>query len=192
MTSDDKIERCCQCDEATGKGGRGEDSLFAADGTPAELGPLCETCYETLTNEKLLLEARAQIASLESMCRDGFNAKQEYEKHMDGCDEPEALERLRFFCSLGLRGQDWLDVEPFFDDMKAQIAARDARIARREAELVSARSIEREACAKLIEPKNDPSDWTEYAKIQAECAARIRGRTELEAELSAISEAHKS
>lgn len=25
-----------------------------------------------------------------------------------------SLERLRFFCSLAMSGQDWLDVEPFF------------------------------------------------------------------------------
>lgn len=35
---------------------------------------------------------------------------------------------------------------------------------------------EREACAELIEPKNDPSDWTEYARIKAACAAAIRAR----------------
>lgn len=28
------------------------------------------------------------------------------------------LERLRFFCSLAMNGQDWLDVEPFFDELK--------------------------------------------------------------------------
>jgi hypothetical protein len=31
-----------------------------------------------------------------------------------------------------------------------------------------------EQAASLIEPKNEPSDWTEYAKIKAECAAAIR------------------
>lgn len=30
-------------------------------------------------------------------------------------DELSPLERLRFFCSLAMNGQDWLDVEPFFD-----------------------------------------------------------------------------
>jgi hypothetical protein len=33
---------------------------------------------------------------------------------------------------------------------------------------------ERERCAKLIEPTNPPEDWTEYAKIKAQCAAAIR------------------
>jgi hypothetical protein len=35
-----------------------------------------------------------------------------------GEDEKDPLERLRFFCSLAMKGQDWLDVEPFFDDVK--------------------------------------------------------------------------
>ena len=29
------------------------------------------------------------------------------------------LERLRFFCSLAMSGQDWLDVEPFFAALEA-------------------------------------------------------------------------
>lgn len=37
----------------------------------------------------------------------------------DGDTETDPLERLRFFCSLAMRGQDWLDVEPFFDAVKA-------------------------------------------------------------------------
>jgi hypothetical protein len=35
---------------------------------------------------------------------------------------------------------------------------------------------EREACAQLIEPKNDPSDWTEFAQHSAYQAMRIRAR----------------
>jgi len=33
---------------------------------------------------------------------------------------------------------------------------------------------EREACAKLIEPKNPENDWTEYAQTRAYCAKLIR------------------
>jgi hypothetical protein len=33
-----------------------------------------------------------------------------------------ALERLRFFCSLSMPGQDWLDVEPFFDAVEKEQA----------------------------------------------------------------------
>ena len=35
-----------------------------------------------------------------------------------GYEDPDPLERLRFFCSLAMNGQDWLDVEPFFDDVQ--------------------------------------------------------------------------
>jgi hypothetical protein len=35
-----------------------------------------------------------------------------------GADEPDPIERLRFFCSLAMTGEDWLDVEPFFDAIK--------------------------------------------------------------------------
>ena len=31
-----------------------------------------------------------------------------------GYEEQDPIERLRFFCSLAMNGQDWLDVEPFF------------------------------------------------------------------------------
>jgi len=32
-----------------------------------------------------------------------------------GHEETDPIERLRFFCSKAMSGQDWLDVEPFFD-----------------------------------------------------------------------------
>ena len=32
----------------------------------------------------------------------------------DGFTEDDPIERLRFFCSLAMDGQDWIDVEPFF------------------------------------------------------------------------------
>jgi hypothetical protein len=43
------------------------------------------------------------------------SAKQQYDA--SGCaeEEPDPIERLRFFCSLAMNGQDWIDVEPFFD-----------------------------------------------------------------------------
>ena len=37
---------------------------------------------------------------------------------LGGDEEPAPLERLRFFCSLAMNGQDWMDVEPFFDDVQ--------------------------------------------------------------------------
>lgn len=42
-------------------------------------------------------------------------------KEFEGDDEECPLERLRFLCSLALSGQDWIDVEPFFDDIQKLI-----------------------------------------------------------------------
>lgn len=36
----------------------------------------------------------------------------------NGCEEQSPLERLRFFCSLAMNDQDWLDSESFFDDIE--------------------------------------------------------------------------
>lgn len=36
----------------------------------------------------------------------------------------DPVERLRAFCSFALDGQDWLDVEPFFDALTERLAAR--------------------------------------------------------------------
>jgi hypothetical protein len=49
------------------------------------------------------------------------------------------LERLRFFCSLSMPTQDWLDSEPFFDALK-------------QAEPVVERSIGVNALLKMVEP----------------------------------------
>ena len=49
-------------------------------------------------------------------------AKQQFDEHTAG-EDMTPLERLRFFCSLAFKeGQDWLDVEPFFDDIEKQLA----------------------------------------------------------------------
>lgn len=41
---------------------------------------------------------------------------------LDEDNEPP-IERLRFFCCLAMSGQDWQDVEPFFDAVVAQLQA---------------------------------------------------------------------
>lgn len=48
-------------------------------------------------------------------------ALERYTEAMKDCEPDTHIENLRFFCSLAMRGQDWLDVEPFFD---AVIAAQ--------------------------------------------------------------------
>ncbi|MDD4984369.1 MAG: hypothetical protein PHQ43_01070 [Dehalococcoidales bacterium] len=40
----DKIERCCLCDQPTGRAGRSEDSMYVTTDR-AEIGPLCADCY---------------------------------------------------------------------------------------------------------------------------------------------------
>lgn len=49
-----------------------------------------------------------------------------YNKHMNGEIEPDPVERLRFFLSLALTGQNWLDVEKFLDDLPPDDVVRDA------------------------------------------------------------------
>lgn len=45
----------------------------------------------------------------------GETAKQKYDRLRVEDEEHEPLEQLRAFLSLALRGQDWIDVEPFLD-----------------------------------------------------------------------------
>jgi hypothetical protein len=65
-------------------------------------------------------EAKPKADGAESLSTAGLGgcAKARFYK-LGGDEEPDPLERLRFFCSLAMDGQDWIDVEPFFDDVKA-------------------------------------------------------------------------
>lgn len=45
--SEQRIERCCLCDDPTGRVGRADDSIYV-DAGKAELGPLCPECYRGL------------------------------------------------------------------------------------------------------------------------------------------------
>jgi hypothetical protein len=47
------------------------------------------------------------------------SAQQQYDRFMSEGDERSPVERLRFFLSLALKGQDWLDVESFLDDLES-------------------------------------------------------------------------
>ena len=42
------IEYCCECDEPTGKAGKGEDSLYTDD----DNGPFCSECYDELEEDE--------------------------------------------------------------------------------------------------------------------------------------------
>lgn len=54
-------------------------------------------------------------------------AKAQLEK-TGGYEEPDPIERLRFFCAQAMRGQDWLDVEPFFDAVIAERRSLSVRL----------------------------------------------------------------
>ena len=43
--------------------------------------------------------------------------------------ESDPVERLRFFLSLALKGQDWIDVEKLIDDVSNHIAKAEQRVA---------------------------------------------------------------
>lgn len=59
-------------------------------------------------------------------------AKQRYDSVMEGSTEADPIERLRFYCSLAMSGQDWIDVEPFFDALIADHATLRNQIKRAE------------------------------------------------------------
>ena len=83
--------------------------------------------------EKALRAVRAELARLNDQHRPAAlttqpaervppanTAKQCYDEMKQEGEEPDdPVERLRFFCSLAMRGEDWLDVEPFFDAILA-------------------------------------------------------------------------
>lgn len=68
--------------------------------------------------------ARAAVEADRKQHFENGEALQRY-KECGGDGESDPLERLRFYCSLAMSGQDWLDVEPFFD---ALVADRQGRM----------------------------------------------------------------
>jgi hypothetical protein len=56
-----------------------------------------------------------------------MTAKEQFDK-LGGGDEPDPLERLRFFCSIAMNNQDWLDVEPLFNDVTTEFIAIKNRL----------------------------------------------------------------
>jgi hypothetical protein len=58
-----------------------------------------------------------------------MTALSRYNANMEGEIEPEPVESLRFFLSLAITGQDWIDVEQFIDGVRNQLASRDAEVA---------------------------------------------------------------
>ena len=60
-----------------------------------------------------------------------LTALESYREHVGIADECDALERLRFFCSCAMNGQDWLDSEPFFEAVRKQIDGQASARAKR-------------------------------------------------------------
>lgn len=48
-------EFCCECDEPTGRAGRGDDSIFVnpVPGSTEEIGPLCSLCCRSLADAQI-------------------------------------------------------------------------------------------------------------------------------------------
>lgn len=70
------------------------------------------------------------------VARTGTALERYKEFTIDGEDE-SPIERLRFFCAQAMQGDDWLDVEPFFDALTDQTALI-VELTKRNAELVEA------------------------------------------------------
>jgi hypothetical protein len=77
---------------------------------------------------KMLLDSLAQSESAAPVTPSHAaqrTAKQRFDELM--VEDTTPLERLRFFCSLAMNGQDWLDVEPFFDALRLDpVAVQEA------------------------------------------------------------------
>ena len=52
-------------------------------------------------------------------------------KELGGFDEKDPIERLKFFCSLGLCSDDWLEVESFFIDAQDKITDLEQQLSNR-------------------------------------------------------------
>lgn len=90
-----------------------------------------QLCENYQINPVVTLIAKEILASLRELKRrreaseqmPEQTAKQQYDAH-GGDSESDPVERLRFFCSLAMCSQDWLDAEPFFDAINKLRAAK--------------------------------------------------------------------
>ena len=64
-----------------------------------------------------------EIERLNKIQESKLSARLRYEEVMEDREEDDPIERLRFFCSLAMNCQDWIDSEPFFDDVIAALLA---------------------------------------------------------------------
>lgn len=86
-------------------------------------------------------------------------------RRFNGLDEVDPIERLRFFCSQAMNGDDWLDLEQFID---AVIKDKENAI-----------KSEREACALTCEElfwRKTPKGYS-YRYNASDCSKAIRARS---------------
>lgn len=135
-------------------------------------------------NDIPVTQATIKRERMEEILRDAIeadrqrgNAKQRYDEIMkDDTEEPDPIEDLRFYCSMAMSGQDWLDVEPFFDRLIADRKRRGEPV--NEEELLAAREalidmgylwdgdqwVEVDPPSKTAE--QDP-EWPDFARMEA-------------------------
>lgn len=76
----------------------------------------------TEAEQKVLADIRTALAAPEPVRYPEKRPALEVYNEIAATDDPGSpLERLRFFCSLAMRPQDWLDVEPFFDSLREPV-----------------------------------------------------------------------
>lgn len=131
-------ERCANCDDPTGRAGRGDDSLYVQRIDGREIGPLCPDCYfreRCDAQEEEIGDLQAEVTMLkeiEQARHEPFNAEAEsttiLHALMSQCDTPEGMALIRYT----------LHVEVLLDDLRQQLAAATARAEQAEANLAIA------------------------------------------------------
>jgi len=91
-------------------------------------------CEEAIRLQ-MLTGTDSETATREMLARPVFSestkkpsALEQYNTAMEGQEDDTPIENLRFFLSIALDKQDWVDVEPFIDDLAAAEAELEARI----------------------------------------------------------------
>ena len=70
------------------------------------------------SNDLILNNMMAKFSALQQPQQPKETALEKYNTLTVDSVDPDPIERLRFFLSLSLKGQDWLDVEKFIDDLQ--------------------------------------------------------------------------
>jgi len=74
----DRAERCAECDQATGRAGASDDSLYCDQ---CEAGPLCQECYDSHKCESTRRYVAKLETALETEGERADNAEQDAERY---------------------------------------------------------------------------------------------------------------